>query len=289
MLDPEAVVHGLDPVTFVYHLPDRDEQAEVPAATLEIADVHGNVIRSYGLDETEEKEEDDASAPGLPVEPGFNRFRWDGRIEDAVEVPGAVMWGGGTRGPRAAPGTYLARMTIDGDVFETAVHVLPDPRIDASTEHYAAQYDLLVRIRDATSEVHRAVNTVRSTRAQIQTAVDRARQTGDATDVISASESINAQLDEIEEALIQRRSKSRQDPLNFPIRLNDKISNLAGVVSRSLGQPTAQSFAVLDDLLAQARPHLEQLDRIVAEEVPRFNELVNEASIPAVIIEEDVR
>ena len=93
---------------------------------------------------------------------------------------------------------------------------------------------------------------------------------------------------EIEEALYQAKDQSSQDPLNFPIRLNNKLAALLGVVSRSETPPNEQSFAVYDELTAQINAQLQKLSQIIKTDVPAFNQLVKDQNIPAIVVKPPV-
>jgi hypothetical protein len=204
------------------------------------------------------------------------------RLPDATDVPGAVMWGGGTRGPQVVPGAYQVRLTSgDLEVTET-LEIAGDPRLDTTPEAYAAQLSLLLEIHAAVDAAHRAVNRIRAVRAQVDAVLAHA-EGHEAHEALKAeAEPLLAALAEIEEAIIQTRSESSQDPLNFPIRLNDKISGLAEVVARNDAGPTAQSRAVFEELNGQLTAQLERLEQVESELVPAFNDAVHEAAIPAI-------
>jgi len=91
-------------------------------------------------------------------------------------------------------------------------------------------------------------------------------------------------MTEVEEALYQTKNQSSQDPLNFPIRLNNKLAALGGVVSQSEAAPNEQSFAVYDELVAQINAQLSKLTQIMKTDVPAFNQMVRDANIPAVVV-----
>jgi hypothetical protein len=88
----------------------------------------------------------------------------------------------------------------------------------------------------------------------------------------------------IEEALYQTKNQSSQDPLNFPIRLNNKLAALGGVVAGAESAPTDQSYAVYAALAAQIDAELQKLAQIVKTDVPAFNQLVRDQNIPAVVV-----
>ncbi len=99
-----------------------------------------------------------------------------------------------------------------------------------------------------------------------------------------AGTALNKNLTAVEETLYQTKNQSNQDPLNYPIRLNNKLAALGGVVGSAEAAPTAQSFAVYDELATQIDAELRKLEQIMKTEVPAFNQLVREQNIPAIVI-----
>jgi hypothetical protein len=73
--------------------------------------------------------------------------------------------------------------------------------------------------------------------------------------------------------------QSPQDPLNFPIRLNNKIAALLGVVESAEDRPTDQSYDVFELLSGQLQLELDELESILERNVPAFNELLGEKGL----------
>ncbi len=96
-------------------------------------------------------------------------------------------------------------------------------------------------------------------RDQLTSAADRAKGTPGEKAVADGAEALKKKLTAVEEALYQTKNKSSQDPLNYPIRLNNKLAALAGVVGSADAAPTAQSHAVYDDLAAKIDKELAAL------------------------------
>jgi photosystem II stability/assembly factor-like uncharacterized protein len=192
--------------------------------------------------------------PRVPNRAGMNRFTWNLRMPDAAGFTGMIMWAGGLTGPMVPPGTYRVRLTV-GDPGTSQVEeftVLKDPRVNASPADLEAQYKLLLEIRDWTSEANNAVRAIRNIRGQL---AQRTAQipAGRRAALDRAGAALTAQLGPVEEALYQVRNRSGQDPLNYPIRLNNQIAALGGVVMGAQGRPTQQSyevFTVLSEALA---------------------------------------
>jgi photosystem II stability/assembly factor-like uncharacterized protein len=269
-----------DSVRLHYHLPEGLEDP----ITLEVIDDEGDVIQMLSSNAEEDPEPGTAN-PTIPAEAGMNAFNWNMRLRGPVKVPGAVGWPSPPPGPRVPPGQYIARLTVGDEQLEQPFEILPDPRIETTAEEYQAQYELLIEIRDTLTQAHRAVNTIRAVRSQIDAAIEHAKKAGDAAEIAEAGQAIKDLLAPIEEEIIQTRSKSPQDPLNFPVMLNDRIGAIANGVDGDY-PPTAQSrevFAYLKDALAQ---QTDALAEILAKNIPAFNELMRSEQVPAIIIDD---
>tara|TARA_Y100001949_G_scaffold120247_1_gene102242 strand:- start:95 stop:562 length:468 start_codon:yes stop_codon:yes gene_type:complete len=142
-----------------------------------------------------------------------------------------------------------------------------------------------MEIRDRTSEINQKVITIRSIKSQVKTLADLMEKSGfENENIVTVGKELSKKLSTIEEELIQVKSKSGQDPLNYPIKLDNKIAALVRVVSSVDAKPTAQSHQVLGDLVAQAESHYTQLDQVLNNDLLQFNEMVSKAEIPAVMI-----
>src|SRR5216117_1794760 len=197
----------------------------------------------------------------------MNRFVWNLRYPDASRFQGMIYWAGGTVGPVAVPGAYKVRLTV-GDWSATRDFTMrPDPRVKTTPEEYQRQFDLLMKISGRVSAANDAVRKIREVREQLDGAATRSRGLpGD------AGRRIGQQAD------------SSQDPLNYPIRLNNKIAALAGVVAGAEAAPTAQSVQVFDGLSAALQVQLDRLKAVLDADVPAFNRLVKESDVPAIIL-----
>jgi hypothetical protein len=221
----------------------------------------------------------------LKVRAGMNRFVWNLRYSDASRFQGMIFWAGGTAGPVAVPGNYRVRLTV-GDWSETREFaVRGDPRVKTTPAEYQQQFDLLMKIRDRVSAANDAVRRIREVRDQIDGAATRARGLGDASKRIGQqADSIKGRLGTIEQSIYQVQNRASQDPLNYPIRLNNKIAALAGVVAGSESAPTAQAVQVFTELSAALQVQLDKLKAVLDTDVPAFNKLVKDSDVPAIIL-----
>jgi DNA repair exonuclease SbcCD ATPase subunit len=192
-----------------------------------------------------------------------------------------ILWAGETRGPRAVPGTYQVKLTTGGNTMTQSFEVKKDPRVETTQEDFAKQFDLLTKIRDKLTETHNAILKIRDLRKQIDEVTGRVK---DQQAIADAAKSLKANLTAIEETLYQTKNQSSQDPLNYPIRLNNKLAALAGVVAASDSAPTDQTFVIYDELVAKINEQLQKFDQVIKNELPAFNKLVRDQNVPAVFV-----
>ncbi len=270
----------------IYYYLKEKPKGEV---VLEFLDEKGNIIKKF----TSRKREETSPRPRdrfgprekeVKVEPGQNRFIWDMRYPDAVRVPGAVLWGGSLRGPLAVPGIYQVRMTVGDKSMTQRWQWKKDPRLKTSEEEFQEQFNFLIKIRDELSEVNKAINKLRSAKSQVDSLLKKIKSQKQYENILEAGCKLKDKLTEVENVLIQSKSKSSQDPLNYPIKLDNKIAALASEVARADTRPTDQSYLVFKELAAKANEQLAKLEEIFKTDLSVFNQMVKEADIPAIII-----
>jgi len=262
-----------------------------PPITLEILDQSGKVVRKYPAKSQGEEGGGDEEGFGprggnraLPAEAGLNRFVWDLRYEGATRVPHSPLWAGNTDGPIALPGTYQVKLTVQGKNYTAPLEIQPDPRLKISREDMQKQFDLLMKIRDSVTEAHTAVNQIRDIRAQINALNKRLENQPQATAVADAGKQLDKKMTEVEEVLIQTKAKSSQDVLNYPIRLNNYLVALGGVVGSADSAPTQASYDVFNMLSKQLDEQMAKWKQIQATDVPAYNAVVQKQAVPAIIL-----
>ncbi|HET7184013.1 MAG TPA: hypothetical protein VFI82_04970 [Terriglobales bacterium] len=281
------------PVVLDYFLKSAPE-GEV---TLEILDAQGKLVRKFSSQEPKKKrpvaesesEFDEflpPASPKLPVKAGMNRFSWDARYEAPANVPGLAQWGGRPRGPLALPGTYTARLTVGGKPYSVPLEVKPDPRNKATAADLAKQSELAANIARRIAEANGAVNQMRELRIQLAELKDRYEKDARAKDVLASTDALDKKVAPVEEAIAQTKSKASEDPLNFPIRINNKLLLLQQTVESADAAPTEQSSAVFDELNRQLDVALQRWQQIVNSDIPALNALMQKSNLPAVYLPE---
>ena len=268
----------------VYYFLKNRPQGEV---TLEFLDSAGKLVKklsskvvepTLGAAPDEEENPFRGGPPArLTTQAGMNRFVWNLRYEDATSFPGLIMWAGSVTGPRVSPGTCQVRLTVDGKAQTQSFEVKKDPRLSTTPEEYARQVTLALQLRDKLSETNEGVIRIRELRKQLD---DYAKRNDKR--VSDAAKELSKKLTAVEENLYQTKNRASEYPLNYPIKLNNKLAHVLGVVESSDNQPTAQSNMVYEDLATRANAELKALNGLLTTDLAAFNKLVRDANIPAV-------
>lgn len=262
-----------DGVMLYYYL------AEAPAAgssvSLEILEADGTLIKRFASDASDKKLSLEASA-------GANLFVWDMRYPDAVSFEGLILYSANTRGPRAVPGTYRARLSVGGQSVEQTFEILKDPRVDTTIAGLQAQFDFLIAVRDKLSEAHQAVIDIRRLRTDLDYLGGKLRGKLEAepggnaqtADILQAIATLREEITVIENNLHETRNEAYQDPLNFGIKLNNRLAYLATHESAGDFPPTDQAEAYRREVSAQIDAELSALETLLAERLPAINQMV---------------
>ncbi len=215
--------------------------------------------------------------PRVPAKTGLNMFAWNMRYPDASGFDNLIMWAANVNGPIAPPGRYTVRVTVGSETQSQPLIIKADPRSTATPAGIQAQFALLMQIHDRFSAANDAVKTIRNVTYQIRT--DSAAGAA----FVTAAAPVVDHMSAIERRLYQVKNQSGQDPLNFPIMLNNKIASLAGTVASADGRPTGPSYAVFRVLSAQLDTQLVALKAVLATDIPKLNAMLRAAGQPEIV------
>jgi len=271
-----------------YFLPDT--LADSVEVTLDImTQSGGEVIRSY----SNKKDPNFRGFPGGPrpdptlkTAKGMNRFVWDMRAESMPAVPGLLVLGDYS-GAVVAPGTYWLKLTVGDKVSETSAQLIPDPRLEASAEAFAAQASMLNEITAMVDDIHSSVNRMRNVRTQVKQLVGQLKKQEGAEELTDEGEALIKAITEWEENLVQPKTKTFQDVINFPNQLNAELLTLKGRIETHDPQPTQGAIKRLADLEAQWALHTEAMNAIIEGQLAEFNANYAKQKLPVILIEKD--
>jgi photosystem II stability/assembly factor-like uncharacterized protein len=225
-----------------------------------------------------------SSPPRVPNRRGVNTFVWDMRYPAPSAFRGMILWAAGVQGAMAPPGTYQVRLAVNGRTVATQpLRLLPDPRVKGvAPADYIAQFRFLQRVSSRFGEANDAVKTIRFVRREIEDR--RGKLSGDARTTFEQHANVLLpMLASVEDSIYQTRSRSGQDPLNYPIRINNKLGALMGVVGGSDGRPTAQSVEVFELLSAQLDRELGRMRGAMNAHLPPMNSTLRAAGLAEIV------
>jgi photosystem II stability/assembly factor-like uncharacterized protein len=273
LFKPADVIRGLERAGITYHL-----KAQPKALTLEFLNAKGDVMRRIEGRPPQPANQSPAGPqggggfggpPAAPMAVGLNRFSWDLNSTPVVSFPGMILWGATQNGPMVLPGSYSVRLTADGVTQTQNLSVTKHPLRPVSDADLQYQWDLASRIRDKVNEANLSVVRIRRIKNDIT-----ARTKDAPKEVQDAGAKLSQALAAVEEEIYQVRNQSGQDPLNFPIKTNNRLASLLRVAVSGEGRPTSNVEPIFNELVQELRGHTDRLDKTLASELASFNRML---------------
>ncbi len=261
-----------------YYLKEVGDSANV---SLQLMDKNKKLIKTFS---TKAKDKADQ----LEVSKGMNQFVWNMRYDSAEKVKGLIIWHGTVPGPKAAPGKYFYKLKAEKDSAEGSFVIKANPVYKVSQQDYEEQFNFLLSVRDKFSEIQVAIRNINNLRGQVNDFV-ALQGKNIPKELKKQADSINKQMTSIEEALHQTKAKSGQDVLNYPIRLDDKISGLYDFASSGNAAPAGQVKEAFIVLGGQADVQLKKFDQLLKTDIANFNKMIRESALPVIGIKEEAK
>ncbi|HMQ50111.1 MAG TPA: glycosyl hydrolase [Saprospiraceae bacterium] len=238
----------------------------------------GTEIRSFSNKAEKEKDK-------LALKAGANCFVWNMRHQDATTFEGMVLWWGQTSGPKAVPGNYQVKLSIGQEAWTESFQILKDPRSSATLEDMQAQFDFIQSVNDKVSEAHQAIIDIRTVRKQLQFVGEGWKDDAAKKPLRDQAQLLDSLMTIVETTLYQTKNRSGQDPLNFPIRLTNKLAHLHSLSGMGDFRPTEQAIAVKNELTALIDEQLAQWEEIKTSLIPAFNAAVKAEAVDVIRLE----
>ncbi|MBK7762260.1 MAG: glycosyl hydrolase [Bacteroidetes bacterium] len=219
------------------------------------------------------------------IEEGMNTFVWNLQVKGVESMEGMILWNGNIGDYKIPPGKYFAQIKNDKDSIKVPFAVMKDPNYEISESDYKKQYTFLGTIKDKFEETQKTIKNIRNVKGQITSLGDKM---GDdyPKDLDSIGKSIIKKLNRIEEHLYQTKAKSGQDVLNYPIRLNDKLSGIFDAANQHTA-PTQSALEAYDEIKGKIDKEIDDFKTILQNEVKTYNNLVHEKSIDLILLKKD--
>ena len=257
LFEPANPIRGVYNAAIQYYLPSDAEEV-----ILEITDESGNLVAQHI------GKKDDKRGNNPSTKAGINTFTWDMRYPGATVFDGMIIWSARPqRGPLAPIGTYQVKLKALGKEQNSQFKLEMDPNLKGvSEEDIQKQFDLAIQIRDKVSEANEAVILIRNIKSQ----TDSLKSQVSSSNKRRIDELVK-KLEVVEENLYQVRNQSPQDPLNFPIKLNNRLASLQRSVETGQARPTDAAYVVFEELSKELEGHLSELEKILENDLKKVN------------------
>ncbi len=225
-----------------------------------------DTLKSFGNQSKEDK---------LKVKKGSNMFVWDMYEKGAEKLDGMILWWADLEGPRILPGEYAVELNVNGKKERKSFKVIPNPNAETDKAGLQKQYDFIADVNATVDEAHKSIKKIRKINEQLKSFQTQYKGNENVKDLVEKAKKMEEEFGEIEKALYQTQNKSGQDPLNFPIKLTNKLAHLNSLVGMGDFPPTDQDIAVKNELTSAIKTQLSAFDTLIDKEIEEFNRQFN--------------
>lgn len=222
----------------------------------------------------------------LTVKNGANQFVWNMTYDGAERLKGMILWWASLQGPRAIPGEYKVTLKVNDQEQSQMFNILADPRAESTLADMQKQFDFIESVNKTMDEAHKSIKKIRNINGQLGAFQKQYKDDDNVKELVEKAKELQEQLSNIEKELYQTKNRSGQDPLNFPIRLTNKLGHLNSLVRMGDFAPTDQDVAVKNELTAKIEEQLKAFNTILNDEVKAFNTAFNAKQLNYLFVEE---
>ena len=278
------ITTGANPSTgavIYYQLPDS-----VKSISIEVKNQAGQLVRSFSnKPKSSNSNNSFRNEPVLDTKKGLNRFVWNLRGQGMPTIDNVYIEGSYS-GRKIVPGTYTVLLKVDGVELTTALQLHADPRTNSTAAEYAAQDELLAKLEKDVTDIHVAVTRMRGLTKQINDMVKLVENDNSKSEMVTLSKSLIKKISEWEGKLIQPKSQSYDDVINFVNKLSANIIFVHGEVNSNVPYVTAGQKARYEELHAEWLVYQKEMEQLMNKDVADFNALCRTLSIANVILPE---
>jgi photosystem II stability/assembly factor-like uncharacterized protein len=286
--EPFPITTGANPSTgavLYYHLPDSADN--IRNLVLEIRSASGDLVQSFSNKPRSVNTSNNSyrELPLLSVHPGLNRFVWNLRRQDMPTIDDVYIEGSYAAG-RVVPGRYTITLKVDDQVNTAPLLVQADPRINATQEEYLQQDALLKKLEKDVTDIHVAVTKMRGLSKQIKSFLALVEHDSTKAELLKLGQEIGGKLTAWEEKLIQPKSQSYDDVINFVNKLSANIIFVHGEVNANVPYVTEGQLARYTELHEEWMVYKREMDALLSKEVAQFNAMCRALSVDHVLLPE---
>ncbi|HEX4681110.1 MAG TPA: glycosyl hydrolase [Gemmatimonadaceae bacterium] len=261
--------------------------------TIELLDPAGKLIRKYSSTDTVATPAGRGGGGGrggfgaqqrVTNRPGVNRYTWNLQYPDATTFRNMILWQGSTAGPFAAPGTYGVRVIVGNDApLAEKLVVRMDPQSKATNADLAEQLRFGLQVRDSVSAANEAIRVIRNVKHQLEDRASKMSGTAGSASFGAMAKQFEDELSNVEDSIYQTKNQSGEDPLNFPIRINNQLAALLGFVTAGERHPPPQSYDVFKVLAPKFQTEDTRYKRLIKVDLAKINAALKAAGQPEIV------
>ncbi|MBL0027327.1 MAG: glycosyl hydrolase [Saprospiraceae bacterium] len=259
-----------------FYLPALDEKKDT--ISLVYLTTSGDTIRTYSNQAKEERDK-------IKVKKGGNFFTWRMDYPPAKKFDGMIFWWGSLNGAIAKTGDYIVSLNVNGKSQKQNFRIIPSPVSEGSVKDVEKQFDFIKSVNDKVSEAHQAIIDIRSMKTQVKAYTDKISDK-EIKDYASKMDSLST---DVEKNLYQTKNKSGQDPLNFPIKLTNKLAHLNSMMSIGVNDfpPTESMYQVRDELTGLIDSELKKWYDIKNTMLAELNNMIKNKALDVIILKKE--
>ena len=260
----ETLTEGTNlPNGVIVHFNVKNFSPDKDVLSIHFKEQDGTIIKTYKSNDEVDK---------LEIKSGGNTFVWNTLYEGAEILDSMIFWSASFSGAKAVPGKYKVVLEKNGESQEQEFEILPDPRSEVSISQMRLQFDFVNKVNATVDKAHKAIKNIRQIRKKLEEFDSNFSENESVINLVEKAKQLNSSLTEIEKALYQTKNRSRQDPLNFPIKLTNKLGHLNSLVTSNDFPPTNQDELVRKELTAEVENHILKYQKLVSQDLKYFNE-----------------
>ena len=212
----------------------------------------------------------------LSPKSGGNKLIWDMRYPGFKSFDGMILYSSPNVGPKAIPGSYKVILTYNNEVMSQDFEILKDPRLSNTQNDYLEQFNFLISVRDQVSIANQSIIDIRKIKKDLQYIIDKS---SDNKQLISLINEFSNKLSVIENKIHMTKNQSRQDPLNYGIRINNRLAFLMADSQRGDFPPTDQSIEFFNVIKEELNYELESFNKVLNTYVSQINNMIEDNNI----------
>lgn len=213
----------------------------------------------------------------IELNSGSNLILVPFKLEPAKSVEGMIMWGASLEGPLAPPGDYKIIFKSKKFTDSTKCTIIRDLNYPVEDNDVTRLYNFIKLSRDKVDEAHKTIINIRDVRRQLFDFSTKIENNEQNKPFFKLKTHIDSILSSIENELYQTKMQSVQDPINYPIKLTNKLAHLIALYNGASYPPTNQAEELGKYLSALIDAEILRFKNLQNNELKEINQLIRKA------------